>query len=474
MTTSAMVNSAITDCAPSGSGNSQSCCTGLSSWYCSSPSLKRTRRPARRSWDTCASSTGPWCRVPTGQAVRDVRLVSAGPVAHGRRDEQVAESAEEGHRRYYGNAGHLRGLRVGGEHCGVRLDLRGDIDVRDPRAQGRLDHWPGGHRERARQLLMTAAAPCQRPVQGRRIVHRCRPHLDPSPPWPVLRAAPRHGPERIGVKPRSMQFRDDEASRCARSPRRPRLFSLSPCVAVWPLNWSLPGVSGTPVMRTLSDMHTVALATAGHLLHFELAVAYEIFRTPPDDVAPDDWYDVRLCGPGPTQIGPFMVEPEHGLDHLATADTVLVPACADVDVPPPAELVEAIRAAHDAGARIASLCTGAFALGAAGLLDGRLATTHWAHTAELSARHPRRHRRPRRPLHRQRQRAHCSGQSSRGRPLHPPDPPGPRRHHRQHRRPPPSHATRTAPAARHSSSPLPCRSPATTYWPACSPGPRNA
>ena len=53
-----------------------------------------------------------------------------------------------------------------------------------------------------------------------------------------------------------------------------------------------------------------------------------------------------------------------------------------------AELVDAVRAAHEAGARIASLCTGAFVLGAAGLLDGRRATTHWAHTAELSARHP--------------------------------------------------------------------------------------
>ncbi len=141
-------------------------------------------------------------------------------------------------------------------------------------------------------------------------------------------------------------------------------------------------------MRTLSDMHTIALATAGHLLHFELAVAYEIFRTPPDELSRADWYDVLLCGPEPVEIGPFTLEPEYGLERLLTADTVLVPACADVDVPPPAELVEALRAAHEAGARIASLCTGAFALGAAGLLDGRRATTHWAHTEDLSTRFP--------------------------------------------------------------------------------------
>jgi transcriptional regulator GlxA family with amidase domain len=67
---------------------------------------------------------------------------------------------------------------------------------------------------------------------------------------------------------------------------------------------------------------------------------------------------------------------------------VIVPAYVDIDDPLPIELVEAVRTAYEAGARIASLCTGAFVLGAAGLLDGRRATTHWAHTDELSARHP--------------------------------------------------------------------------------------
>ena len=140
-------------------------------------------------------------------------------------------------------------------------------------------------------------------------------------------------------------------------------------------------------MRTLSDMHTVALATAGHCCTSSSAMAYEIFGNPPLE-AVDDWYDVVLCGPGPVRVGPFLVEPDDGLDRLARADTVIVPACADVDEPPPAELVEAVRAAHEAGARMASLCTGAFVLGAAGLLDGRRATTHWAHTAALSARYP--------------------------------------------------------------------------------------
>lgn len=141
------------------------------------------------------------------------------------------------------------------------------------------------------------------------------------------------------------------------------------------------------ITHTLSDMPTVALLAAGHLLHFELGVAYEIFGNPPRE-APDRWYDVRLYGPGPVKVGPFTVEPDAPLERAAEADTVIVPACADVAEPPPPELVEAVRAAHAAGARVASLCTGAFVLGAAGLLDGRRATTHWAHAEELSVRHP--------------------------------------------------------------------------------------
>jgi AraC family transcriptional activator FtrA len=135
-------------------------------------------------------------------------------------------------------------------------------------------------------------------------------------------------------------------------------------------------------------MPSVAIATAGpNLLHFELGAAYEIFGSPPSDYV-GDWYDVAICGPGPVKVGPFVVEPEHGLDYLVGADTVIVPACDDVDLPQPPELIHAVRAAHEAGARVASLCTGAFVLGAAGLLDGRRATTHWAHTADLSARYP--------------------------------------------------------------------------------------
>ncbi|MBQ1019222.1 helix-turn-helix domain-containing protein [Micromonospora sp. D93] len=135
-------------------------------------------------------------------------------------------------------------------------------------------------------------------------------------------------------------------------------------------------------------MAVVAIAATDGMLHFELALACEVFARDPSGLA-DPWYDVVVCGTGPVRIGRFLVEPDDGLDRLSRADAVIIPSIEDVDVDVPPDLLDAVRAAHRAGARMVSLCTGAFVLAGAGVLDGLRATTHWAHTEALAARYPR-------------------------------------------------------------------------------------
>jgi AraC family transcriptional activator FtrA len=76
------------------------------------------------------------------------------------------------------------------------------------------------------------------------------------------------------------------------------------------------------------------------------------------------------------------------LDCLATAGTIVIPGWAGIDVPVPHAILEALRRAHARGARILSICSGAFVLAATGLLDGRRATTHWRYAEALQRRFP--------------------------------------------------------------------------------------
>jgi transcriptional regulator GlxA family with amidase domain len=134
-------------------------------------------------------------------------------------------------------------------------------------------------------------------------------------------------------------------------------------------------------------MHTVAVLALDQVVPFDLATPIEVFsRTRLPGGAPA--YEVRICGTGPEiDAGAFTLRPPWDLRGLDDADTIVLPGRAD-NPPVPAEVLDALRRAAERGARIASICSGAFILAETGLLDGLRATTHWAAAAELARRHP--------------------------------------------------------------------------------------
>lgn len=135
-------------------------------------------------------------------------------------------------------------------------------------------------------------------------------------------------------------------------------------------------------------MQVVAILAMHGVVPFDLGIACAVFghvRTADGELA----YEVRVCGESAdVRAGAFGIRAPAGLDQLALADTVIIPGIDDPSLPVADPIIAAIRNAWSRGARVASICSGAFVLAATGLLDGRRATTHWLGAADLARRYP--------------------------------------------------------------------------------------
>jgi transcriptional regulator GlxA family with amidase domain len=141
----------------------------------------------------------------------------------------------------------------------------------------------------------------------------------------------------------------------------------------------------------VSVIENVAVVAYDGVTPFELGVLCEAWGTDRSDQGLPV-FDFAVCAPQRGTVrtsSGFSLSIDEDLSRVAEADLVAVPAFSSGLKGIPDAVLETLQQAYSRGARLLSVCTGAFALGAAGLLDGRECTTHWMYTSELAARFPR-------------------------------------------------------------------------------------
>jgi AraC family transcriptional activator FtrA len=140
-----------------------------------------------------------------------------------------------------------------------------------------------------------------------------------------------------------------------------------------------------------SPRHRRVVALAyDRLATFEFGIVVELFGLPRPELDVD-WYQFAVCSldRGPLRAtGGVTVQPTAGPRELQRAGTIVIPGWRDADERPPEKVIKAVRAAYARGTRLVTICSGVFVLAAAGLLDGKRATTHWRYVDRLRARYP--------------------------------------------------------------------------------------